>query len=136
MAHPVRAVLLVGLPGSGKTTLARERYLPEGFILVDDPTDIDDVREAVAAARAVDGPGIIVADPHLVVSRHRQSAETFLVRLGCTVEFVFFANDPDQAEINVRMRADDRGPMHVRVMSQAYDLPEGEVTIPVHRPRR
>ncbi len=111
---------IVGLPGSGKTTLAGSMGR-----FVDDPRDLSEVDEAIRT----DG-SVIVADPNLIYPRARECAEA---RYG-PIRWVFFENDPEACWVNLQRRGDGRVDRATLLkMSRLYTPPEGAVSIPVWR---
>ena len=131
----MKAVLLIGLPGSGKTYIAQTDYVSRGYILVDDPTDLDEVRAGVATALAGGNPGVVVCDPHLTRAGTRAIALQVFPALGCTeVECVYFENDPVKAARNLQHRADSRGHISVEVFSRQYEIPAGVVPRDIWQP--
>lgn len=119
-------ILIVGLPGSGKTTLAIHKYVPEGYVLVDDPKDLEPIYNAV-----YNHDKVVVTDPHLVRASVRTDAYRLLHRLGCEVTCVYFENDLARCLENVKLRGNE--PINVEIMSRFYDVPEGVVLLPVWR---
>ncbi len=126
-------VLVVGLPGSGKTQYAHARASREGLVLVDDPTGL----EALDVLESRSG---IVTDPHLCCSETRAKAEHTLRKRfpGVVLEWVFFENDPDACFANVgrRQKAGDSRMVAGMIWgaSKRYQIPEGVLVLPVWRP--
>lgn len=109
-----------GLPmpeiGSGKTTLAKEKYVPQGYILVDDPRTTEDFDLHI-------GKDLVLTDPHLCATVSRKSAQGYFTNEGYEIEWVFFANNPELCEKNIIHRNDGRV---IRPMKDwNYEIPEG-----------
>lgn len=96
---------ILGLPGSGKTTLANK--LMTGLT-----TLIDDLNQNIVAVDAFKNaptPYLIITDPLAV----RYSPEWITTKLKelfgeCTVDFIPFENDPLTAYYNTKKRNDGR----------------------------
>ena len=96
-----KAILIVGLPGSGKTHLAKAKYVPIGYVLCDDPTVLD--RTLLES-----GKDVVFTDPHLCNSDTRRIAEDVLRGYGYEVEWVFFENNERKAKKLLKFRNDKR----------------------------
>jgi hypothetical protein len=130
-----RVVLIAGLPGSGKTCLA-ETLVRQGFVLVDDPRGPEGYVRVRAALET--GRDVVVVDPMLCRADTRIAVE-MQVRAAPTqpgstrtVEWIFFANDPEQCRRNVARRADGRvvDPA-IYNLSKVYRPPAGADVRPV-----
>ena len=127
-----RAVLIVGLPGSGKTWLARNEYVAQGFTLVDDPKTVSDVLQLLE-----DDVDVVLTDPNLVFENVREGAEKFFRSRFYQVEFVFFENAPAKAQRNLETREKEerRGQVTVSYFSRNYSIPPDAKTVPVYEPQ-
>lgn len=128
-------VLIAGLPGSGKTTLAEKL----GGLLVDDPKDkLTDLAKVPEAVRA--GDLVVMTDPNFIKKEVREQAEDHLESLGnAKIIWIFFRNDPDYCIKNIGIRQkqgkDHQGvkPATVKALSKLYDIPEDAAAVPVWR---
>ena len=127
----MRLTLIAGLPGSGKTTLLRD-LAGQGAMTVDDIARLD-------ALPASPVPWLAIADVNFCKTGVRLIAEDLLCRRyhgePISIEWLFFANDPDQCLANAAARADGRkvGP-DVRVLAARYVIPPGATVLDVYRP--
>ena len=122
-------VLLIGLPGSGKTTLAQTKFVPQGYYLVDDPRSLETVKEALEQHDKV-----VITDPLLTDPGAREAALSWFGLRGCQVSCIYFDNNPERATANLKLREDGRGPINVKAMSRFYTIPEDGVVVPVYEP--
>ena len=120
----MEVILLIGLPGSGKTWTAHNVYAPKGYMVVDDPKSIHTVREVLSNAKATGAPGVVVADPHLTSPTALSKALEFFQGQGATVTCVWFENDLAAAAKNIQHRADGRQ-INLRAFAHGYQVPEG-----------
>lgn len=124
------ATIIVGLPGSGKTTLAKGmiEHL-DGWELVDDIKDLAALPDPSSVL------GVIVCDPHLCIKEVRDNAIAILSAMYGTVGAIYFSNEPDACRSNVASRADGRevGPT-IHNLSRLYLVPDGIIPVPVWRP--
>ncbi len=125
----VKAVFIVGLPGSGKTHLALHEYVPQGFVLVDDPGRYSEIEAAIAL-----GKDLVLTHPLFTMASNRRLAEREFAEHNFEIEWVFFENNPDRAETNLKHRNDDRGPINTRAFSRLYEIPDGVATLPIWTP--
>lgn len=116
--------LIVGLPGSGKTRYA-ESLVGEGWVLFDDPGagDLPAILEALKG-----GQKVLLTDPFLCLSQHRETAKRYFK--DYTIEWVFFANDPQQCLRNASHRDRHVVPTIER-FTKVYVIPDGAVVRPV-----
>jgi predicted kinase len=102
----------------------------QGWLLVDDPTP-QTGRQDLEAALAT-GRNVAVTDPHLCRSEAREAAARIFNRPGLSIEWTFFANDPETCRKNVAGRKDGRSvEATIRLYSKLYEIPEGAETLPV-----
>lgn len=128
----MKAVLIVGLPGSGKTYTAVNEYVPQGFVLVDDPRTRAEFEFALLL-----GKDLVITHPHLTRPENRPEVEQSLLAAGFEIEWVFFENDPVKAQANVDRReiTDPRPlPTNVASFSRFYTIPEGVEPRPIWTP--
>lgn len=127
-----RIVVIVGLPGSGKTHLGEQMAKELNCLFVDD----------VSYSCAIQGlydlfinlakhPVSVIADPQLCVSDNRRYAQRLLTELGFDVEWIFFENDTFHCLANCTGRGKDNTRVDIQVLCQFYDIPEGEDVRPV-----
>jgi hypothetical protein len=132
----VKIVMLIGLPGSGKTYKAETEYVPKGYALIDDPTDVGLVREIIQGCLMTD-QNVVITDPHLCNAWHRADAIATIEKWvpdTVQVECVYFENDPLKASANVTHRKDGRGTFDMGVLSKGYYIPDGVKTLPIWEP--
>lgn len=128
----MRAVLVVGLPGSGKTHTAVNEFVPQGCVLVDDPRTFADFEAAVALRK-----DLVLTDPHLCFAHNRRVAEVKFREAGFQVEWVFFENSPTKAKANVERREMvEQRPCRtgVDMFSWNYVIPAGVPIRPIWTP--
>lgn len=123
-----RFLLLVGLPGSGKTCFGREigaRFL-------------DDLAQNGGLSALQDvGPdeAVTISDYCLISEPYRQAAATVLERKfpGCVLEWLYWENDPVQCWKNVKSRQDGRIISRETIFqaSKKYFVPSEVKTRPV-----
>jgi len=115
--------MVVGLPGSGKTELAKQIAQSTGRQLIDDPTDMDFLEKS-------DG-NIVIADPFFCETHIRELALQVLAESfpDAELEVIFFENNPIQAKINARKRGTRKVDGLINHLSSIYQ-PEDE-TLPV-----
>ncbi len=116
-----RAILIVGLPGSGKTFLGK-RFETKGFYLIDDPKDLSFL--------SLNKNKIVIADPHLCSEKNRTIAIDKLKKLGYHVKALYFENRPDKCKKLIAYRNDGRiingfGSFH-------YVIPDKAVVISIY----
>jgi hypothetical protein len=142
-----RVVLIVGLCGSGKTYLATELE-SQGFVCLDesfggirfsaDPGKLLSTGKSDELERQLmQGMDCAFTEAMLMFEQGRQEFEPCLKRLRAmkdtTIEWVYFANDPDSANHNCRNdpnRSDGEGRVALNVKwCRSYRIPHG------HTPR-
>lgn len=116
-----KAIIIVGLPGSGKTHLAKEI---QGYIhtihLFDDPMK-GDQKDIVEVMKS--GKDIIMSDPWMCDARYRSLAETAFKGWDYEITWVFFENNKEKCLRNLAHRDDDRVIERFEIFN--YTIPEG-----------
>ena len=146
VSHQVgRLYVLIGLPGSGKSTFLRRIFhdeRPDVLILDDyqanaiasqpDPQWSRNRPAAVEALRS--GQPVLISDV-TYCSRPALDRVTALMREevpGIDIQLIYFANDPTSAEHNVRLRGRDgleRELELIEALSKNYQPPEDAMPI-------
>jgi len=133
---------LVGMPGSGKTTLGNalvEKASPSGSILFVDDISIvtKNPKEYLANLNTTNVSELIIADVFLCRSNARESALKILSSIfpDAKIEFLFFENSIEKCLVNVNKRAeqgDDRKVTNlIKLLSKEYIIPEGVTPIDI-----
>ncbi len=116
----MKALLLIGLPGSGKSHLANERYRGWEWVIIDDPTD----KALIKRCRDFN---LCICDPHLCDEGKRNKCIQYLEQLGYCIECKYFENDEEKCRKNIEFRNDGRSIGNFRSFN--YSIPEGAKTI-------
>jgi GTPase SAR1 family protein len=119
-------ILVVGLPGSGKTFFAHEYY--SDALIVDDP-----MRQGVVLPPPdVDFDTMVITDPHLCRDHNLQFAMPMLMRKYRVTQLgvAFFENDPVKAKANVKLRNDGRKvDRFIDTLTKEYNPPPNAMPI-------
>lgn len=129
---PKKAIIIVGLPGSGKTHLAQQKLAENpSFKLFD---DLDQSRFGELLDAMDWHKDVIITGPHLIKADAQKVCQELMSGSGYEMEWIFFENDPGQCLINI-MRRDDGRKVEgtIQHFSGIYTYPEGAVVLPVYR---
>lgn len=125
-------ILIIGLPGSGKTHFAKSMLLPGDFF-------IDDVmrnKEIITGLDVSQYSRVIMTDPACLVSR--SDIENKLISWFGTdhdYQIIAFDNDPEIAWTNLRARGDGRqiSKPFFDMLAKVYRPQQYDRVIPVYR---
>ena len=116
-----KLIILVALPGSGKTYWAKSNIPSDGMFI----DDINDIKQLIEAS--VNYKTILMADPHLCNDRVREIAKSKIMGLfpNLIVEWVYWENAPDKAWKNVCNRNDEReiSEAFIKTLAKSYNPP-------------
>lgn len=122
-SESVKAIMVVGLPGSGKTHYARTLAADTpALVMFDDIKDLSKLKLVLNT-----GCNVVITDPHLCFKANRAEASKWMEKNGVSeVEWVFFENNPDACKANVSKRNDGRDvERFLNTLWKYYDIPEG-----------
>ena len=120
-----KSILIIGLPGSGKTYLAKTKYIPLGYILFDDPKKLN---TDVLLSRC----NVVFTDPHLCNLSIREKAKELLKAYGYSVECIFFEKDENKCRRLLKLRNDDR--IITSFESFKYTIPIDVIPLNIYEP--
>lgn len=98
----VKAICIVGLPGSGKTYLAEQLREEDPNLVIHD--DMMDRGHLYTALCTLQGRNCILIDTNFCSSTTREVAEQLLKERGVEVEWIFFENNPEKCRRNIQYR--------------------------------
>ena len=107
----MKAILIIGLPASGKSTYIEE--IRQGAEVLDDFVG----RDLPRVER------LIIADPYLCKERIRLAMKSALELMGYSVEEIFYENNPEQCHINAETRPDKKVDGLIDILSWEYNPP-------------
>lgn len=125
-----KAIVIIGLPGSGKTTFANAL----GGRLVDDATQNED---ELYDALASDEELVVITDVNAIYSRREQIISLIASKVKRKVEIICYENDPEACWANVCARGDGRvSRSGLLRMANAYKLDafDPDMVLPVYKP--
>lgn len=129
----MKVLLVIGLPASGKTHWAKRqvaKLLALGVTarLLDDPRTQDQLAEGLAQPSQV----LIITDPYLCYPVARNAAGQMLTAAGHQVEYVFFECDPEQCQVNARLRPGKSVAKFIAQLAESYQIPANAAVLPVY----
>jgi predicted kinase len=123
-----KIVLLVGLPGCGKTTLGKSLESKE-CIFID---DISIYGLSILKSIINNYDKIVIADVFLCRKEERLKCIQFFSNYNCELEWIFFENDPKKCYKNVDKRADGRAVKGlIKHLSEQYTIPHDSKIIEI-----
>jgi GTPase SAR1 family protein len=135
-------LFIVGLPGSGKTTLAKKinRENSNKYRIIDDPSDLD--KQVLPYIN----DDLIICDPALCFPKNREMATKYVNEHNPNVkiDWIYFENDPESclANVVVRNRANTLTMKPVRKVDsfiknlhKFYIIPSGSNIVEVYNPQ-
>ncbi len=127
-----KVICIVGLPGSGKSTLiSKIKETRPDLVVFDDILSRDQITELLNTLDK--GLSCIVADVYLTVPAVRRTAQTLLHEHD--IEWIFFENAPDKCRANVKRRMDVGDTRDVegsiRRFTEQYVIPDGVIPLEV-----
>jgi hypothetical protein len=128
-------ICIVGLPGSGKTTLAARMRSSESMI-IDDPKSLN----CLPSFSHCVSHGIkllVICDPWFCLPGVRQKASVKVEDwYRVKPRWIFFENDPIKAQANVEKRNDGRVVQNlIRTLSPLYHIPSDQPIWPIWQPK-
>jgi predicted ATPase len=132
-----KVILIVGLPGSGKTTLATSMLNSDTFLIDDPSRDTSLFTKALESGKST----IIICDPLLIVTKAENVITFMQKKFGSDVDiqWIYFDNDPVQTWKNHEQRNKhdyrllDKNKFND--MSKKYAIPENVTPISVYKGR-
>lgn len=117
-------IVIVGLPGSGKTTLANKiKEVNKDYIIIDDPKNFSiDIEPHI-----VNGQNIILVDPNLCFDKNRDRLVELIKKLNpnIKIDWIFFENNPTKCLNNIHLRSDNKNvKSFIKQFSKFYRMPE------------
>ena len=124
-------LFIVGLPGSGKTTLANRINKENGgkYRIIDDPRNFNsDVLPYL-------GEDLIITDPHLCFESNRKAAIERILSINpdTKIDWIFFENDPEACLKNVKGRDERRVETFIKNFNISYTIPPRATTVAVYQ---
>lgn len=115
-------MIIVGLPGSGKTWLAQHEFVTQGFHLLDDVCFLERSR---LEEQLQQHTKIVLTDPTLLSQHNRELLSSILTAAGFLRQhWIFFENDWQSCRTNLAARSDSRGHISVDLLSRIYHIPD------------
>lgn len=115
----------MGLPGSGKTTLAKKMVAEDSSLLLFDDLTVASLQDALTTLKQ--GKSCILVDVFLCMGDKREKAKKILQTTGAQIEWIFFENDPIKCLSNVRDRQEDND---LREVGGSIDRFKGIYVVP------
>jgi hypothetical protein len=130
-----KATIIVGLPGSGKSTYVKDKY--RGVPIFDDISVTGDLPLLEAALDR--GEHCVVIEPLACLEGTRITLANWMKARSFSYEWEFFENDPQQCLENVRARK-AQGDLRkvekfIEYTSKDYHIPDYIEPLPVYRPK-
>ena len=124
----MRIIIIVGLPGSGKTYLAKRLVDKMQGVLLDDVNNhggLDTIKQYINKQ----APQIIITDPHLCRREAQLFAKKFFsdYTMQYMVEWIFFENNVEACLKNIKRRTkkgDARNVSGMLHVSKTYFIPD------------
>ena len=131
-------IILVGLPGSGKSRMAKQINIDNGnkYKVIDDPKSLEnDIKPFI-------NKDLIITDPALCFESNREKAEEFFKEFApdAKIDWIYFENNPEQCLINadirnrtlrISMKPTRNVDSFIKNLHQFYTIPEGTNVVSV-----
>lgn len=128
-----KAVLIIGLPGSGKTYLANTKYVPLGYILIDDPSNNEESYQLLNNHLTITKNDVVITDPQCCNESIRISCIRLLKLLGYTIECIYFENCQEKSKKLIELRNDGRIIKTFQTFN--YTIPENIIPLKIYEPK-
>lgn len=93
----MKAIVVVGLPGSGKTTFCNEFIKSNDYVFIDEPKNKNFIEK-------YKNSNLIIASPWFCSINNRKQIKTDLEEFNYTVSFIYFEKNYNKAKINCEKR--------------------------------
>jgi predicted kinase len=122
----LKAILIIGLPGSGKTYLAKNSY--SEYKLIDDPS-VNNIELEEVLSELED---VVICDPNLCDVTYRNRIKELLNLFGYAIKEIYFENEPIKAYNNIKCRQYARDKYLESASSFNYHIPSNIISIPIY----